>query len=92
VPDLRTSQHWDRQLEAGLPDSRLSYSNREKSIFSLGRLQLERVYCASCGAAGGGVTPEWSPHVFFVCEPCARKSGPPPGCVEVDETLVRPAS
>jgi hypothetical protein len=87
--DLRDSRYWDRQLESGLPDSRLSYSNREKAMVVRGRMVLEKVFCANCGAEGGGVTPEFAAHVFYVCEPCALRLGPPPGCVEVQpETVI----
>jgi hypothetical protein len=81
--DLRNSRLWDRQLEVDLPDSRLSSFKREQTLVRLGRLEYERVFCANCGAPGGGVTPEWSPHVFYVCDDCAHRLGPPAGCIEV---------
>jgi hypothetical protein len=87
--DLRNSRWWDRQLEMGLPDCRLSGTNRERTTFQLGRMTFEQVYCANCGAPGGGVTAEWSTHVFYVCDTCARALGPPPGLVEVPEAVVR---
>lgn len=80
--DLRNSIHWDKQLESGLPDSRLSSFKREQTMFSIGRKQYERVFCANCGTQGGGVTPEWAPHIFFVCDDCFLTHGAPPGCVE----------
>jgi hypothetical protein len=76
-------KHWDTQLEGGLPDSRLSWAQRHDKMVTVGRMHLERVYCASCGCNGGGVTPEFAAHVFYLCDECAVKLGPPPGCVEV---------
>ncbi|HEU0155936.1 MAG TPA: hypothetical protein VFQ82_07680 [Stellaceae bacterium] len=86
---LRDSRWWDPALEGGLPDSRLSGTARDnKTIIFRGRL-WERVFCANCGADGGLVTAEWSAHVFYLCEPCALRCGPPPGCAEANERQVR---
>lgn len=82
-------RNWDRQLEEGLPDSRLAGTARDnKSVVFHGAL-WERVFCANCGHDGGLVTAEWSPHIFYLCEECALKCGPPPGVVEADERQVR---
>ena len=89
MTDLRNSRHWDRQLEEGLPDCRLSGTNRERTTFQLGRVTFEQVYCANCGDPGGGVTADWSTHVFYICNTCARLLGPPPGAVEIPEAVVR---
>lgn len=75
--DRRLENQWDRQLEEGLPDCRSH--NREKDRVYRARMWWERVYCASCGHAGALVTADWSPHVFYICDPCANKmAGPPP--------------
>ena len=76
--------NWDRQLEDWLPDSRLSGTDRERTAIQLGRLKFERIFCASCGANGGGVLADWSPHVFYVCQECADKLGPPPGMAQIE--------
>lgn len=64
---------WDSQLEGGLPDCRLS-QRRDKTVVHntvrLGRMIMERVFCANCGCDGGLVTADWSPHVFYICEEC----------------------
>lgn len=88
--DRRLENQWDRQLEEGLPDSRLR--NREKNRIYRGGMWWETVYCASCGKPGGLVTADWSPHTFFVCDPCVAKNGSPPGVAqlaEVDEAAAR---
>jgi len=87
--NLRDSVVWDRQLEEGLPDSRLSGMAREKTIVRLGQMEFERVFCASCGCSGGAVSAQWTPHIFYVCQECHDKMGPPPGAIEVSEAQVR---
>jgi hypothetical protein len=88
MPDPR--RHWNKELEAGKPDSRLGWLKRESTMIYRGRLAYERVFCANCGCEGGGVTPEWAAHVFYVCEECAQRLGPPPGCEKVpDEEVAR---
>jgi hypothetical protein len=82
--DLAKSRYWDRQLERGLPDCRLSALHRERRTFVIGRVEFEYVYCAQCGEwHGGGVTANWSAHVFFLCDRCVAENGAPPECVEV---------
>lgn len=83
---------WDRQLEGGLPDSRLSGAARERTTVRYAHMLWERVFCASCGADGGIITAEWSPHVFYVCDVCAAKLGAPAGTVEAPEKIVRGAA
>ena len=77
----RLGKDWDRQLEDGLPDSRLSGKNSRSQIIRRGKLSFEKVFCADCGCDGGLVT-EGVPHVFYLCEPCALK-GKPFGAIEV---------
>jgi hypothetical protein len=78
-------KQWDTQLEGDLPDCRLSHVVRHDNMITVGRMQFERVFCANCGCPGGGVTPEFAAHVFYVCSTCANILGPPPGCIEVQE-------
>ena len=85
LPESRNSRFWDKQLEDGLPDSRL----RAKPTIVRGRMLWEKVYCANCGCDGGLVTAEWSPHVFYQCQQCADKLGAPPGLKEAPEDLIR---
>ncbi len=82
MSDLRLSRFWDRQLEGGLPDCRVRRSDRERAIVNRGRMAFEKVYCANCHKEAGLVTAEWTAHVFFICDDCARTGGPP-GCIEV---------
>jgi len=86
---LRDGKNWDRELEGGLPDSRLSGTARENTTVAYARQLWERVFCASCGCDGGLVTAEFSAHVFYVCQECTDKMGAPPGMVEADENAVR---
>lgn len=65
---------WDTNLDKGLPDSRLSF-NRHRSIFRFGRVEYEKVFCANCGADGGGVTAEYFAHCLYICEACADRLG-----------------
>lgn len=87
-PENPLGRYWDRELASELPDSRLSGARRRATTVPLGRMLMERVFCANCGCDGGLVTAEWSAHVFFLCDDCARP-GTPPGCVEADERSVR---
>jgi len=82
--DFRESFFWDKTLEEGLPDCRLSYSNRDKKVVRRGRMEMDVVFCVSCGEESG-LVPVHCPHVFFVCDSCfARMENiPPPGTVQV---------
>ena len=84
--DLRNSIHWDRQLEEGLPDCRLSGHRRKVTMWA--RMPMEQVFCVNCGKSGGLVTAEWCPHVFYLCDECYYKHGGMPG-PQVSEDLVR---
>lgn len=79
---LRDHRTWNREWELGLPDSRLSGATRDRKRSFFRGQWWERVYCANCGADGGLVTADWSPHLFYVCQECVNISGPPPGCKE----------
>ena len=81
--DIRLSNLWDRQIENDLPDCRLKNGDRDKSLVFLGRTPMALVYCADCGKPSGAAT-MFTPHVFFVCDSCVGRSGPPPGCREID--------
>ena len=80
--DRRLERMWDRQLEEGLPDCRLR-NGREGDRVQRAHMWWDRVYCASCGALKGLVTSDWTPHIFYLCDPCVAKLGPPPGAVEI---------
>jgi hypothetical protein len=79
------SRYWDRELEEGLPDSRLRMRG---TVMHKGQL-MERCFCANCGGPGGLVTAEAFPHVFYICDECVANNGAPPGCIEVPETALR---
>jgi hypothetical protein len=96
VVDPRNSKYWDKELEGGLPDSRLSGSKREHTAVHMqargimrGKMWMEKVFCANCGDEGGLITPEWAAHIFYICWPCAERLGPPPGLVEVSEEVIK---
>ncbi len=85
-------RRWDPQLEGGLPDCRLTGHRRRATTIAgvptmVGRVTMERVYCANCGAPGGAVTQEWAAHIFYVCDDCAGRLGPIPLPL-IDERLL----
>lgn len=75
------NHNWDKELEGGLPDSRVRAIERDQHRFYLGRLALDRVFCASCHEPYGGV-PVSCPHVFYICQTCVDTKGAPPECVQ----------
>jgi hypothetical protein len=84
---LRESRLWDKQLEGGLPDSRLQ--DLGKGQVFRARMWWERVFCTSCGCDGGLITAEFAAHVFYICDDCAHKYPGAHGLVEVPETVVK---
>ncbi len=78
--DRKLENNWDRQLEDGLPDSR----TRIRKLVQRARMWFEPVYCANCGEAKGLVTPEFTPHIHYVCDACHLKLNglAPPGMIE----------
>ena len=78
MPDTRYGRFWDRQFEEGLPDSRLSGMERERTTVSRARMLWEKIFCASCGVPGGQVIANEAPHVFYICQQCADLYGAPP--------------
>lgn len=86
---MRDSRYWDKQLEGGLPDCRLKLDRRKTSIVFRDQL-MEKVFCGNCGAPGGLVTAEWTPHIFYVCDECFLRCGPLP-LPEIEENTVRGA-
>jgi hypothetical protein len=84
---LRNGRNWDRNLESGLPDSRLKDPSH-KMVYR-GRQWWEKVFCANCGCDAGLMTAEWSAHCFYLCQLCAETYGQPPGTMEIPEKWVR---
>lgn len=84
---LRDSRWWDRQLEEGLPDCRLSGTARDNDTVVHAGMLWERVYCANCGHNGRLVTADFAAHIFYICEPCFAQLGPPPGAIEAGEPV-----
>lgn len=87
MPSLDPRDHnWDRELEKDgnvfLPDCRVRPIERDQHRFKLGSLVFDQVYCAECGKPWGGVTPN-SPHVFYLCDDCARGYKPPAGVAKL---------
>ena len=90
---------WNKELEGGLPDSRLRDPSNNvvyrmgriedpdtKTVYR-GRIAYEIAYCASCSKPEGLVTAEWAPHVFALCKECADKYGYL-GIVEIPKEVV----
>lgn len=84
VDFVRESRWWDKSLESDLPDCRVRSEYRERKLQVRGRMQMETVYCANCFKESGLVTANWTPHVFFICDPCVGRIGKPPGVTEID--------
>ena len=65
-----------------LPDARLDlWARRKRTEFVYKSLAFELVFCVNCGAGGGAVY-KGCP-VFYLCNDCVGKHGPPPGAIEV---------
>jgi len=65
-----------------LPDARLDlWARRKRTEFVYANQAFELVYCVNCGGEGGAVV-KGCP-VFFLCDACVTKHGPPPGSIEV---------
>jgi hypothetical protein len=87
--DRTLHNQWDRVLESGLPDSRLSGSRRRATTVIRGGMKYEPVFCANCGGSGGMITADWSPHVFFLCDDCFLAGKGQPDAVMADEATIR---
>jgi hypothetical protein len=65
-----------------LPDARLNlYARRRRTELTAGSQRFEQVYCVNCGTAGGLVY--LGCPVFYLCDGCVERHGPPPGAVEL---------
>lgn len=65
-----------------LPDARLTlWARRKRTDFQYQGQTFELVSCVNCGTPGGAVF-KGCP-VFFLCDECVGKWGPPPGALEV---------
>lgn len=65
-----------------LPDARLDlWARRKRTEFVFSGQVFELVACVNCGANGGAVF-KGCP-VFFLCDACVTKWGPPPGSIEM---------
>jgi hypothetical protein len=77
---------WNRELEFGLPDSRLTVDRAKGQMQGMtphGRMWMDRAFCMNCGRDGGLVTPECVQFFSYLCEECAYRWGTPPGMAEV---------
>ncbi len=90
MSDLRLGRNWDRQLEDNLPDCRVSYGERDRTVFMRGRMAMEMVFCAQCHQPKGAVTADWTAFVFFICDECVgRCQTKPEGAQEIPEAVVQ---
>jgi hypothetical protein len=65
-----------------LPDARLDlWGKRKRTELVQNGQVFELVWCVNCGADGGAVF-KGCP-VFFLCDECVGKWGPPAGALEV---------
>ena len=67
---------WDRGLEGGLPDCRVSPFARDGNRMAVGRMSWDIVFCAQCHKPYGATHPS-CPHVFYICDSCVRLNPPP---------------
>lgn len=82
MKDFRLGRDWNREVELGLPDCRLSYHRRAPVFLHGTRLAVDPVYCANCGGLEGYATVH-TPHVFFICDACVGVHGRPNGLTEL---------
>lgn len=83
-----TKHSWNRELECGLSDSRLTIDRargQQQGMTPLGRMWMDRAFCQNCGCDGGLVTPELQ-FFSYICEECAYKWGTPAGMAKVPGT------
>lgn len=87
--DFRESLFWDKALEGDLPDCRLRYPSRERLTTVRGQMEMDVVFCATCGEPKG-LVPVHCPHVYFLCDNCFNKMNgtPPPGTARVPDEVV----
>jgi len=88
--DRSVHNQWDRQLEADLPDSRLSGPARRAKTVIRGGMRWDTCFCANCHKTGGLITADWSPHVFYICDQCFLDGkGPVDKVMVADESAIR---
>jgi hypothetical protein len=84
----------DHILRGGLPDCRLSASNRPMRRTPVGL--MEQVFCANCGRSGGQVIAGTTTWAFYLCDPCVTSPlaarDATPGLIEIPESIVRGVS
>lgn len=83
-----TKHSWNRELEFGMPDSRLTVDRakgQQQSMTPLGKMWMDRAFCMNCGKAGGLVTPDLA-FFSYLCNECAETHGDPPGMARVPGT------
>jgi hypothetical protein len=83
--DAISTEEIARILRGDLPDSR----TKTPQFFQGPLGWMERVWCANCGADGGGVLAEFTAHVFYICDSCADQHAPdePKVPADVEEIL-----
>lgn len=72
------------KLDNILPDSRLRDSR--KIVFVNGVPHVP-IFCANCGADGGGVPEEHMTFAFYLCTPCTETYGHIAGTMAVPEEV-----
>lgn len=87
--DRTLHNQWDRELESGLPDSRLSGPRRRATTVIRGGMKYETCFCANCGKSGGLITADWSPHCFYLCDDCFLAGKGQVDAVMADEATIR---
>jgi hypothetical protein len=80
--DRRLELGWDPQLEGGLPDCR-PRARRDKHRVHRRDGVFDKVYCANCGKFDGLVSSDWTPHVYALCNECARRFRAPAGAIQL---------
>lgn len=67
-----------------LPDSRAKVT---RGIVSVRGVNYVPIFCANCGAPGGGVPDKHMTFCFYLCTSCCEKQGPVAGTMAVPEEV-----
>jgi len=67
-----------------LPDSRARVT---RGVTTVRGANYVPIYCANCGAPGGGVSAEHMTFAFYLCNPCHEKWGPIAGTYAVPDEV-----
>ena len=93
----RNSRLWDKQLEEGLPDCRVTEHRRDEHKIIKGSNAFDLIFCGSCSKPSDFMATNDTTFAFYLCNDCASKMAPqnaveiptPPGVIPAS-ALQRP--